>query len=47
MHKARNNNCLIILMRSSKKWDNEQEENILVYNSAEACGGSLGINSRG
>lgn len=45
--KARNNKCLIVVMRSSKRWDIEQEENIVVYNSTEARGGSLGINTRG
>lgn len=45
--KARNNKCLIIVMRSSKRWDIEQEENIIVYSSTEARGGSLGKNTRG
>lgn len=45
--KARNNKCVIIVTRSSKRWDIKEEKNIIVYNNAEARGGSLGKNTRG
>lgn len=45
--KARDHKCLIIVMRSSKKWDIIQEDNILVYSNTEARSGGLGENTRG
>ncbi|MFW9873091.1 MAG: hypothetical protein ACFFG0_08330 [Candidatus Thorarchaeota archaeon] len=45
--KARNHECVIIVMRSSKNWELEPEEKIVVYNNVEARAGSLGVNSRG
>ena len=45
--KARDNKCLLIIIRSSKRWDIKPEENIIVYSNPEARRGSLGENSKG